>query len=175
MKTSLRLAQNILDDVRDSMKTRAFYSSDYGIYVYSKTIEWSYKAKKPRLGTVETGTRRVHLHLYFDDQKAVDDKAIFNTLLDTLEEELLTNRQTQEHESVYQNSFSCWHLSIFRISSKAMSEQKLYKTMTMHELLDELDIIECFGYPDNRVQFGKITKKQQSLYAALGVEAPALV
>ena len=56
-----------------------------------------------------------------------------------------------------------------------MSDQKLYKTMTMHELLDELDIIECFGYPDNRVQFGEITKKQQSFYAALGVEAPALL
>ncbi len=59
--------------------------------------------------------------------------------------------------------------------SKAMNDQKLYKTMTMHELLDELDIIECFGRPGHKTHYGEITKKQKSLYAALGIEAPALV
>jgi len=257
VKTSLRLVQNILDDVRDSMKTRAFYSSDYGIYVYSKTIEWSYKAKKPRSEAIETGTRRVYLHLYFDDQKAVDDKTVFNSLLDTLEEEIMTNQRTHEHEPLYQKYYDisstpvrgtvlvpkqeaisaveknygyfalmsndikdplealalyrlkdlvekAFHnlkerLSMRRTSvsseqnlegklfvqflaliylsyiSKAMSDQKLYKTMTMHELLDELDIIECFGYPGHKIHFGEITKKQKSLYAALGVEDPSLV
>ena len=257
VKKSLRLVQNILDEVRDSMRTRVFYSSAYGIYVYSKTIEWSYTAKKPRSERTETGTRRVYLHLYYDDQKAVDDKAVFNTLLDTLEEELLNNRRTQEHESLYQKYYDirstpvrgtvlipkqeairaieknygyfalmsndikdpleallvyrlkdlaekAFHnlkerLSLRRTSvsseqnlegklfvqflaliylsyiSKAMSDQKLYTTMTMHELLDELDIIECFGHPGHRVQFGEITKKQKSLYAALGVKDPSLV
>jgi hypothetical protein len=47
--------------------------------------------------------------------------------------------------------------------------------MTIHELLDELDIIECYGHPGHREQFGKITKKQKSLYAALGVKDPSLV
>ena len=58
---------------------------------------------------------------------------------------------------------------------KAMSDKKLYKTMTMHDLLDELDIIECFGHPGHRLHFGEITAKQKSLYAALGVEDPSLL
>jgi len=45
VKKSLRFVQDILDDVRDSMKTRAYYSTEYGINVYSKTIEWSYTAQ----------------------------------------------------------------------------------------------------------------------------------
>lgn len=257
VKKSLRFVQDTLDDVRDSMKTRACYSSDYGINYYSKTIEWSYKAKKPRSETTETGTRRVYLHLFFDDQRAVDDKTVFNSLLDTLEKEIMTNRRIQDHETLYQKYYDisttpvrgtvivpkqdaisavekdygyfalmsndikdplealliyrlkdlaekAFHnlkerLSMRRTSvsseqnlegklfvqflaliylsyiSKAMSDQKLYKTMTMHELLDELDIIECFGYPGHRIHFGEITKKQKSLYTALGVEDPSLV
>ena len=257
VKTSLRFVQDVLDNVRDSMRTRACYSSEYGINYYSKTIEWSYTARKPRSGAQETGTRRAYLHLYFDDQKALDDKIVFNALLDTLEEEIMTNRRTQEHESVYQKYYDisttpvrgttlvpkeeairaveknygyfalmsndikdplealrvyrlkdleekAFHnlkerLSMRRTSvsseehlegklfvqfvaliyvsyiDKAMSDQKLYRTMTMDDLLDELDIIECFGHPGHRVEFGEITNKQKSLYAALGVKDPTLV
>jgi len=38
VKKSLPFVQHILDDVRDSIKTRAHYSEDYGINVYSKII-----------------------------------------------------------------------------------------------------------------------------------------
>ena len=56
-----------------------------------------------------------------------------------------------------------------------MSDQKLYKTITMQELIDDLDIIECFGHSGHRTHCGEISKKQKLLYAALGVEAPSLV
>lgn len=256
-KKSLRFVQEVLDNVRDSMKTRSCYSSEYGINYYSKPIEWAYKVTKPRSGAVEIGIRRVYLHLYFDAQRAVDDETVFNTLLDTLEEEILTNRRTQEHESLYQKYYEISTtpvrgtvivprqeaisavekdygyfalmsndikdpieaLKIYRLKDlaekafhnlkerlsmrrtsvsseehlegklfvqflaliylsyidKAMSDQKLYKSMTLHELLDELDVIECFEHPGHRVQCGEITKKQKSLYSALGVEIPSLV
>jgi len=56
-----------------------------------------------------------------------------------------------------------------------MSDQKLHKTMTIHEILDELDIVEYCRHPAHKIQYGEITKKQKSLYAALGIEATALV
>ena len=256
-KKSLRFVKDVLDDVRESMKTRAYYSSEYKLNSYGKTIEWSYKAKKPRSQTLETGTRRAYLHLYFDDQKAVDDKTTFNALLDTLEDEIRTNRRTEEHKTLYhtyydisttpirgtvitpkQEAISAVEknygyfglmsndikdpieaLKIYRLKDlsekafynikerlsmrrtsvsseenlegklfvqflaliylsyidKAMSDQKLYKTMTMNEVLDEFDVIECFEHPGHKLHFGEITKKQKSLYTAMGVEAPALV
>jgi len=256
-KKSLQFVKGLLDDVRDSMKTRAFYSSEYKINAYSRTIEWAYKAKRPRSEAIETGTRRAYLHLYFDDQKAVDDKAVFNVLLDTLEEEIRTKRRTEEHKNLYTMYYDisttpirgtvllpkqeairaveknygyfalmsndikdpiealkmyrlrdlsekAFHnlkerLSMRRTSvsseehlegklfvqfialiylsyiDKAMSDKKLYKTMTMHELLDELDIIECFEHPGHTVHFGEITKKQKILYSALNIKIPALV
>lgn len=59
--------------------------------------------------------------------------------------------------------------------SKAMSEQKLYRTMTMHKLLDELDIIECFELANPKTHYGEITKKQKTPYTSLAVEASRLV
>ncbi len=39
--------------------------------------------------------------LYYNDQKATDDKIAFNKLLDGLEEELTSGKRTQEHEKLY--------------------------------------------------------------------------
>ena len=58
---------------------------------------------------------------------------------------------------------------------KSMHDAKLYKTYTLHDVLDELDIIECYAHPGHRLQVGEITNKQKFLYEALGVESPSLV
>jgi len=55
---------------------------------------------------------------------------------------------------------------------KMMDEQHLYKDYTLHELLDELDVIECFGHPNRRLQIGEITKKQAELFRKLDVPVP---
>ena len=55
---------------------------------------------------------------------------------------------------------------------KAMREKNLYKTHTMQEVLDELDIIERYEHPGSRPHWGEVTKKQQELYALLGVAPP---
>lgn len=55
---------------------------------------------------------------------------------------------------------------------KRMSEQNLYQRYTMQELLDELDVIEAFEHPGTRLRVGEVTKKQEDLYASLGVKPP---
>jgi len=55
---------------------------------------------------------------------------------------------------------------------KMMDEQNLYKDYTLHELLDELDVIECFGHPSRRLQIGEFTKKQAKLFKKLDVPVP---
>lgn len=48
----------------------------------------------------------------------------------------------------------------------------LFKNYTMQEVLDELDIIECFQQPGRRRRIGEITKKQMDLYRDLGMDVP---
>lgn len=59
----------------------------------------------PAYSIIQSARSLVYLHLYFDDQKAVDDKTVFNALLDTLEEEIMSNRRTPEHETLYQKYY----------------------------------------------------------------------
>jgi hypothetical protein len=56
---------------------------------------------------------------------------------------------------------------------KVMHDQGLYKTYTLTQLLDELDVIECYSYPGHIEKTGEMTKKQKELYEAFGVTLPA--
>jgi transposase len=54
-----------------------------------------------------------------------------------------------------------------------MKENSLYRDFTMHEVLDKLDVIECFEYPGKDLVVGEVLDKQQELYRSLGFEPPA--
>jgi hypothetical protein len=54
-----------------------------------------------------------------------------------------------------------------------MKESSLYRNYTMHEVLDKLDVIECFEYPGKDLVVGEILDKQRDLYQCLGFEPPA--
>ena len=56
--------------------------------------------------------------------------------------------------------------------TRKMQENNLFKKYTLHEVLDELDLVECFEAPGRRLQIGEITKKQEELYAQLAVAPP---
>ncbi|MFZ4614951.1 MAG: hypothetical protein ACOYM2_01985 [Rectinemataceae bacterium] len=41
-----------------------------------------------------------------------------------------------------------------------------------HDILDDLDVIECFEQPGHAATIGEITKKQKGLFESLGVGVP---
>ena len=55
-----------------------------------------------------------------------------------------------------------------------MQNSGLFERCTMQGLLDELDTIELFEAPEHGRLLGEVTKKQEELYRALGVESPSL-
>ena len=254
-KKSLRLVRSVLDEVRDSMKSRICYHSDFKLNYYSRTVDWEYTETKKRSGIVEKSYRRVYVHLYYNDQKALDDKQAFNALLDTLEAELLEGSRNPDHDKLYHKYYDITETPIRGITlmpkqdaidqvekdygyfalmsndikdpiealilyrckdliekafgnlkerlnlrrtsvsseenlegklfvqfvaliylsyiNKVMNEQGLYRNYTLYELLDELDVIECFEQPGHSATVGEITKKQKDLYAAFGVAVPS--
>jgi len=44
----------------------------------------------------------------------------------------------------------------------------------MQEVLDELDMIECFEQKGCTLHIGEVTKKQKSLYSGLDIDSPTL-
>jgi hypothetical protein len=101
VKKSLSFVKQKLAESRGSMITRSHYNSGMGIYFDSHTINWQYSEQKPRSGDVVKDTRRLYLHLYYNDQRATDDKIAFNKLLDVLEQELSSGSRNPEHEKLY--------------------------------------------------------------------------
>jgi transposase len=55
---------------------------------------------------------------------------------------------------------------------KQMQDKDLFKKYTMQQLLDELDVIECFEQKSRRLRVGEMTKKQIEIYQALDIDPP---
>ena len=53
-----------------------------------------------------------------------------------------------------------------------MSDNNIYAKYTMHEMLDKLDIIECFETPGKKIRYSEITEKQMDLFSLLGFYPP---
>jgi transposase len=101
VKKSLKFVKKKLDEVRATMVSRSRYSSKHGIYYDSFLIDWDYEETKPRSKETILDKRRMYLHLYYNDQRATDEKVSFNKKLDSLEEELLSGRRNPDHEKDY--------------------------------------------------------------------------
>lgn len=56
---------------------------------------------------------------------------------------------------------------------RAMQRNKLFGKYTLQGLLDQFDVIECFGRPGKDLRVGELTKKQQELYNMLDVVPPS--
>ena len=54
----------------------------------------------------------------------------------------------------------------------SMKSSNLYHKFTMHELLDELELIEQFERKNHKSLIGEITKKQSDIFCALNVPTP---
>ena len=53
---------------------------------------------------------------------------------------------------------------------RKMQKKELFQKYTLHGLLDELDVIECFTLPGKQLHIGEITKQQMALYDTLDVK-----
>ena len=105
-KTSLRYVKHFFNEISDTMATRSNYSSSHALYMQSTTVNWDYNYVKPRSGEKIKETRRLYLHLYYNEQRATDEKIRFNKLLDRLEDELRNDKHERRHEKMYVRYFT---------------------------------------------------------------------
>ena len=104
-KTSFSYVKRYMQEVSPTMVTREHYSGAHALYMRSTTIPWEYSYTKPRTQERIKESRKLYLHLYYDDQRATDEKLRFNKLLDRLEEELLSGKRDKRHEKMYTRYF----------------------------------------------------------------------
>lgn len=56
---------------------------------------------------------------------------------------------------------------------KKMKEEKLYQKYTFMDLIDKLDVIECYQRPGHKMRISEMTEEQKYLYTILGFKPPS--
>jgi len=103
------------------------------------------------------------------------NKDVVEKAFDNLKERLNLRRLAVSSEQSLDGKLFVQFIALIYLSyiTKKMQESKLFKSHTLQEVLDELDVIECFEVPGRRLQVGETTKRQMELYTKLCVEPPA--
>ena len=96
----------------------------------------------------------------------VVEKAFWN-----VKERLNLKRTMTSSESSLDGKLFVEFVALIYLSyiQKKMEENGLFATYTLHELLDELDVIECFMEPGKAPILGEVLKKQEQIYRDLDV------
>ncbi len=154
-KTSLKFVKNKLDEVRGKMVSRPYYSSKYGIYFTSFMTNWDYSETKKHTGDVIKEKRRIYLHLFYNNQRATDDKVSLNKLLDNLEEELLSGRRNPKHEKLYEKYYEVKETPIRGVTLtpkedviEATENNYGYFALISNGIKDPLDALEIYRSKD---------------------------
>ena len=97
----------------------------------------------------------------------VAEKAFWN-----YKDRLNLRRTLTSSESALEGKLFVEFVALIYLSyiNKKMEDGHLYSKYTMHELLDELDVIECFLEPGKAPIQGEVMMKQEQLYRDLGVK-----
>lgn len=107
------------------------------------------------------------LHLY--RMKDIVEKAFGN-----IKERLNLRRLLVKSEKNLDGKIFTEFVALILIShlDHKMKEANLYKTYSMQQLLDRLDVLECFEDEGHKLRIGELTNKQADIYEALGVALP---
>lgn len=108
------------------------------------------------------------LHIYRN--KDLTEKAFGN-----LKERLNMRRMLVSSDASLDGKLFVQFVALIFLSfiKKRMQDQDLFRNYTIHGLLDELDVVECYHYPGSTMQYSEITQRQRELYEKLGVAPPA--
>lgn len=78
---------------------------EYGFYIFIKTMKWDFEQVRPYMGDVLKDDRRMHLHLYYNPEEALEDEMCFNRIIRSLKSELESGKRKQAHEALYSRYF----------------------------------------------------------------------
>lgn len=112
-----------------------------------------------------------------DSGEALDiyrNKDLIEKAFGNLKERLSLRRLLVSSEQSLDGKLFVEFIALIYLSyiKKAMQDKLLFGRYTLQGILDQLDVIECFGRPGRDLQLGEITKNQMGLYCDLGVKPP---
>jgi transposase len=193
VKMSLKYVRSELDRVYDEFLTFEYYNDDYELYSITVSYDWAYSQARPYKGDVLEEKRRVYIHLYYNIDRATEDKKKFDRRLMELKNEIISGKRKPEHEKLYKKFFTIKSTPIrgvkATVNEDAVKDAKRYYgffALLSNEKMDSIralelyrnkDLVEkAFGNLKERLNLRRtLVSSEQSLNGKLFVEFVALI
>ena len=156
--------------------------------LYSKYFDWSETPKRGiRITPKEDAIRDAQKNFgYFalmsngikDPVEAIQiyrTKDLIEKSFGNLKERLDMRRMSVASDENFEGKLFIQFIALMYLSyiKKQMDDHRLFQRYTMQTLLDDLDVIEFYQQPGKAHHLSEITKKQEALFEAMGVEVPS--
>lgn len=153
LKSSTKLAKEGYAKCYEDMISIRNYDKETQLYIHSFTEEWKYTEQKAN-ETIKD-TRRVYVHIYYNEQRATDEHKTFTRQLFDYEEELRNNERNPKHEAAYSKYFILKETPKRGIkieyNDKAIKDVQKYAgyfALMSNEIKDPLEAIKIYRSKD---------------------------
>ena len=154
-KSSLSFVRKEFDKGYDEFTSFEYYNEQYELYSTTVMLDWQYNCERPYKKDTLTSSRRVYLHMYYNLDKATEDKKSFDRRLMEMRRELLSGKRKQEHESAYQKYFIVKETPVrgiqVTVNEEAVRKAKRYYgyfALLSNEKMDSISAIELYRNKD---------------------------
>jgi transposase len=192
-KYSTKFAGTFLERSRESIKDFTHYDAQQNIYCIGSMEKWAYEEYDADDNLVLEAKRRIYVHVYYNGQRAEDEKSIFIKKLADAEQRLLT-RKCSEEEKAFCDRYFIRKTSPVRGTKIEYNEQAIrdhtknfgYFILLSNEIKDpsealslyrNKDLIEkSFGNLKNRLNMRRTSvSSDENLEGKLFVQFVALI
>jgi transposase len=92
-KSGGKMAEAAIEAAKSSIKDFRNYDQVHDVYRYSTAEKWSYVDRDKKGDVVAEEERRIYVHVYYNGQRAEDEKARFNRALSLTESAILSGSE----------------------------------------------------------------------------------
>jgi transposase len=103
-KCNTKFAASLLEKVRESIKDFSNYDKEQNIYCVGSMEKWPYEEYDEKGKVILKAERRIYAHIYYNGQRAEDEKTAFIRLLADAEENMLTET-CSENQKILCNKY----------------------------------------------------------------------
>jgi len=102
-KTKLKYVEKEIQNVYDNITDFKYYHVQYELHSTTVKIKWEYT--NPTGKSKKTSNKPAYLHIYFNPEKATEEKKSFYRKLEDMRNEILSNERKSSNEEAYKKYF----------------------------------------------------------------------
>lgn len=192
-KMSVKFIRQNLDGVYDNFRTFEHYHDDHQVYAHTVRTSWDYTQERPYKKDVLRSRKRLYIHYYYNITKAAEKEQKFDSVLNSLRQELISGNHIEQHRELYEKYFivstTAKRGTTAEVKADVVARRKRYmgffvlisnETMTAIEALNiyrNKDVVEkAFGNLKERLNLRRaLVSSEESLEGKLFVEFIALI